>query len=212
MICCIFGGADIEDYSWACIPEGALVIAADRGYMHCKQLNIKPDMVIGDFDSFVGELPEDVKIIRAPEEKDDTDTILAVRIAAEEYGCDEFHIYGALGGRMGHTIASIQMLSFIDSLGAYGVLYADNCEIHLLNEGVHLFENANCEYVSLFSVPEESEIDLSGLKYSGALTVKNSFPVGVSNEFTAEGKCRIEVKKGSLLAVFEKSNKFIYRE
>ena len=212
MICCIFGGADIEDYSHACIPEGALVVAADKGYMHCMHLNIKPDLIIGDFDSFTGEMPDDIRVIRAPEEKDDTDTILAIRIAAEEYDCDEFHIYGALGGRMGHTVASIQMLSFIAELGAYGVLYSDNCEMHLLCEGVHIFENAGCEYVSLFSMTESSEITLSGLKYSGQLTVKNSFPVGVSNEFTSDGRCRIEVIKGSLLAVFEKSNKFFYEE
>ena len=57
---------------------GDLVIAADAGYQTCRKLGIEPDLVLGDFDSM--PVPEHAEeIIRLPVEKDDTDTIAAVR-------------------------------------------------------------------------------------------------------------------------------------
>ena len=52
-----------------------LVIAADGGYGHCLRHGIKPDAVIGDFDSS-GEKPSDCVLVCLPPEKDDTDTLV----------------------------------------------------------------------------------------------------------------------------------------
>ena len=41
----------------------------------------EPDVIIGDFDTYKSRLPENCEIIRHPEEKDDTDTMLAVKLA-----------------------------------------------------------------------------------------------------------------------------------
>ena len=54
-----------------------IVIAADGGYNHLLNLDIKPDIVLGDFDS-LGFVPETSEIIKHPVKKDDTDTLLAV--------------------------------------------------------------------------------------------------------------------------------------
>ena len=121
MICNIFAGADISDYSWV-KPENGYNIAADRGLIHCQRLGIAPDLILGDFDSYGGKLPENADILRAPAEKDDTDTMLAVKCGFER-GCDDFRIYGGLGGRFGHTAANIQTLMYIMSHGGKGYLY-----------------------------------------------------------------------------------------
>ena len=61
---------------------GDLQIAADAGLLLCERLGVRPDVVLGDFDSMdVRQAPADC--IRVPVEKDDTDTMLALR----EGGC-----------------------------------------------------------------------------------------------------------------------------
>lgn len=202
MICVIFGGADIEDYVGVQIPEGAVIIAADGGYRHCVRLGIKPDCIIGDLDSNEEELPEDGKIITAPREKDDTDLMMAVKAAFEKH-INTFHIYGADGGRMGHTFASIQTLAYINSHGGEGFLHGNGFVMRMFGRGRASLFNDGYKYVSLFSLSEHSEISASGLKYGGDITLTSDFPLGVSNEFTGSS-AEIEVKSGQILVILEK--------
>ena len=202
MICVIFGGADIEDYSNIHISEGSVVIAADGGYRHCVRLGIKPDCIIGDLDSNEEELPEDCEIITAPREKDDTDLMMAVKTAFEGH-ISVFHIYGADGGRMGHTFASVQTLAYIDSCGGEGILHGNGFDMRVCGVGRVSFYNDGYKYVSLFSISERSEIFAAGLKYGGEIALTSDFPLGVSNEFTGSS-AEIEVKSGQILVILEK--------
>lgn len=202
MICNIFSGADIADYSWV-KPENGYNIAADRGLVHCQRLGIVPDLILGDFDSYGGSLPDNAEILRAPAEKDDTDTMLAVKCGFE-HGCDDFRIYGGLGGRFGHTAANIQTLMYIMSHSGKGYLYGDKYDITVMQDGCAEYSDSGYGYVSLFSISEHCEAELSGLKYSGRISFSNDFPLGASNEFT-EKSCKINVISGKLLIVFEKN-------
>ena len=74
---------------------GDLVLAADAGYQNCRRAGIVPDLLLGDFDS-MEQPPDFPRVQRAPVEKDDTDTMLAVRTGLEQ-GCEEFHLYGGTG-------------------------------------------------------------------------------------------------------------------
>lgn len=202
MICVIFGGADIEDYSCVSIPEGAVVIAADGGYRHCVRLGIRPDCIVGDLDSNICELPDSCEIITAPCEKDDTDLMMAVKSAFEDH-ISKFHIYGADGGRMGHTVASIQTLAYIDSRGGEGILHGNGFVMRICSTKKISIYNDGYRYVSLFSFTERSEILLSGLKYSGDITLTSVFPLGVSNEFSGSS-AEITIKSGKILIILEK--------
>ncbi|MGN0696906.1 MAG: thiamine diphosphokinase [Oscillospiraceae bacterium] len=204
MICSIFGGADISAYEDICLSDG-LIIAADRGYIHCRRLGIadRISLLIGDFDSIGENIPENIPVIKAPCEKDDTDMMLAVKKGFEA-GCDEFHIYGGLGGRFGHTAANIQTLMYILNRGGRGVLFGDEYNIELLPQGTRSYDDCGTRYVSIFAVTERAEAVLSGLKYSGEVTFTNDFPLGASNEFTEDGKCKITVKSGVIAVIFEK--------
>ncbi|MCE5256464.1 MAG: thiamine diphosphokinase [Spirochaetaceae bacterium] len=89
-----------------------LVIAADSGLSAARSCHVIPDWIIGDFDS-LGDMeilaeyaPE--RILRYPPEKDDTDTELAFRLAAD-LGCEHVEVAGAGGGRMDHFIAMYAM-------------------------------------------------------------------------------------------------------
>ena len=73
-----------------------LIIAADAGYHTYRNIGIVPNILLGDFDSMPA--PETTAhTIRLPVEKDDTDTLAAVRVALEQ-DCEEVHIYGGTGG------------------------------------------------------------------------------------------------------------------
>lgn len=202
MICVIFGGADMEDTASANIPEDAFIIAADRGYDHCVRMGIKPDMIVGDFDSTETKLPCDGRIITAPCEKDDTDLIMAIRAGMDE-GCTDFRLYGADGGRMGHTFGSIQTLSFIAERGCTGTLFGRGFVMNVQRKGSRRYTNDGYRYVSLFSLTERAELAVKGLKYGDEFTLTRTYPMGVSNEFTGES-CEITIKSGEILAVFEK--------
>ena len=71
------------------------IISADAGYLHAKKLGLKTNILIGDFDT-LAEIPTDIdEVIKFPKEKDDTDTMLAIKLAIER-GYDNIDIYGAL--------------------------------------------------------------------------------------------------------------------
>lgn len=202
MNCVIFGGADISHAEKICIPLETLVIAADRGYQNCKKAGVFPHVLVGDMDSIEGDIPTDIRVVRAPCEKDDTDLIMAVREGMAA-GCTNFHIYGAYGGRAGHTAANIQTLSFIASKGCEGVIHGENAEITVQREGLKSYPDRGYRYISLFSLSDSTDLRVSGLKYGDEFTLSRDYPMGVSNEFT-EGSCKIEVLLGELLVILEK--------
>ena len=190
--------------------EGDLVIAADAGYRYCQEEDIIPDLLIGDFDSM--EIPEDFPnsehrphVERRPIEKDDTDTMLALKVGLS-WHCDTFYIYGGLGGeRLDHALANLQSLLYLRRRGAAGYLYEENFVWTVVeNEALNIPRSVPDGLLSVFSLTERSEgVTLSGLRYplsEGVLTAE--FPLGVSNHFTAE-KALIRVRKGALLVGWE---------
>ena len=145
------------------------------------------------------EAPADC--IRVPVEKDDTDTMLALREGLRR-GCDTFYLYGATGGaRLDHTLANIQSLTFLLRHGARGYLYDQNFVYTAIeNETLALEREVDWGIVSLFSMGDRAEhITLEGLQYpltDG--TIDCGFPLGVSNHIVAP-TARITVGRGPLL-------------
>ena len=121
MACYIFGAGSF--YGLDCCPRADdFIIAADGGWLACRKTGITPDLLLGDFDSLSTQ-PDFPNILRVPVEKDDTDTMLAVKTGLER-GETEFHIYGGMGGRRtDHTIANFQALLYLARRGAQGWLY-----------------------------------------------------------------------------------------
>ena len=122
--CHIFAGGDLgskvtKEYFRS---RHGFVICADSGYKHVKKLGLRPDIIVGDFDSYKGKLPENAEIIRTVPEKDDTDTLMALKIAIER-GYREIWLYGALGGeRFDHSIANLQLMLYAREQGARLIL------------------------------------------------------------------------------------------
>lgn len=184
--------------------EEDFVIAADAGYRTCLAAGVRPTLVIGDFDSM--DVPEDFgEICRLPVEKDDTDTLAAVRLGLEK-GCREFFIYGGTGGkRLDHTLANLQMLLYLRRQGARGWLYGDDFVWTVLeNESMTIEKTVEWGLFSAFCLGDRAEgIDEIGFQYSLAdAALTPDFPMGVSNHIL-EPTATITVRRGALAVGWE---------
>lgn len=197
--CYIIGAGDF--YGLREAPDDSdYVIAADAGYTVCVENNMIPDLVIGDFDS-LGEAPKHPNVIRLPEQKDDTDTMFAIKTGLSK-GYRRFYIYGGLGGeRSDHTIANLQSLIFLANHGARGWLYGKNCVwTAIKNSSVSIEGVGN---VAVFCFGNEAKgVSLTGLKYELCdAALSSDYPLGVSNEMK-DGTAEISVKDGTLLIMY----------
>lgn len=116
-----------------------LVVAADGGTRHCLALGLRPDVVIGDFDSLEPELlacleADGVRLLRYPPNKDETDLELAF-LHALGAGMQQIIVLGALGARWDMTLANL-LLAAQPGFAAPQVHFFDgNQEICLLRGG-----------------------------------------------------------------------------
>ena len=188
------------------ITDGDFMIAADGGLQHLQKMGLEPDGILGDFDS-LGYIPTGAKVF--PVEKDDTDSMLAVRRGLE-LGFRRFVLYGTLDGpRLDHTVANFQALQFLADHGATGYLIGLTAIATVVKNGALCFPDDAKGILSVFCMGADAEgVTIGGLKYSmteGTLTA--GFPLGVSNRFIGE-KGEISVKNGSLLILYDRENGF----
>ena len=199
-VCHIMGAG--EDFSPVMIRRpGDIVIAADGGLCLCRKIGETPDHIIGDFDS-LGYVPEGNNVAAFSPEKDDTDTLLAVKRGLS-LGFRVFSINGALGGRLDHTLANIQTLSFIAGQGGVGFLTGKSTVVTAVKDETLVIPAGREGYISLFCASGTAEgVSIKGLKYElSDAVLTGDVPLGVSNEFIGE-KAEISVKRGVLTVIW----------
>ena len=200
--CVIFGGGEIEDLRYAqnLLRKEDYLICADRGYAYCMSMGVAPDLVLGDFDSYSGSVLPTCELLRFPVEKDDTDTMLAIKTALEN-GCKEIFLYGGTGGvRLDHTLANLQSLLYLRRRGARGWMYdRDFLWTVIENESLTVERTVEWGLLSVFCLgADASGVDEEGVQYplKDALLTAD-FPLGVSNHIL-EPAARITVRQGAL--------------
>lgn len=205
--CYIFGAAEGLPKNLQ-KQNGDFIIAADKGFETLKNLNIEPDIIIGDFDS-LGFTPEEENVVALPIKKDDTDTLFAVRTGLDK-GFKQFVIYGGTGGRFDHTLANLQTLCFIAENGGIGFLRGKDFTAAAIKDCGLKFKANTTGNISVFSATSEcEEVTLKGLLYETEnAKLTNSFPIGVSNEFLGK-ESEISVKNGTLIIVWQGTEKDI---
>lgn len=183
--------------------EGAFdaVIAVDGGFASLASADCAPDLAIGDFDS-LGYVPKGVEVLAFPPEKDASDMELALGEAVAR-GADAVDVYGALGGRLDHTLANLQLLaSFAERGLAVSAVGERESVVFLVGPGELRLPALPSGIVSVFSLTDVSTgVVEEGLKYGldgVALTNRTSW--GLSNELVGT-PARIALESGTL-AVF----------
>ena len=200
-VCYLVGAGDFHGQITR--DDTDIIIAADGGYDNLTRHGYTPDVLIGDFDSIVSELPEGIRTLRHPTDKDETDMFLAYAEGAR-LGYTEFVMLGATGGRLDHTYANISLLLYAKECG-HNVTVMDEKGIILClkNEAITL-AGAKGATLSVFAIGGEANgVSIKNAKYEAEnATLSPAFPLGVSNEFLDE-PARISVNDGALLVIAE---------
>ena len=158
--------------------ENVCLIAADHGLDFLLRSRIKPDIVIGDFDSAGPEAlaflekeensnkEEGPQIIRMKPEKDISDTHAAL-IEAEKRGCKDILLLGATGTRLDHVTANLLLLLKAKEAGVKLTIADPKNLIFLAEDGMRLSKERWGEYyVSFFPLGDAVEgLTLSGFQY-----------------------------------------------
>ena len=200
--CVIVGGADINNYEYikSCLRNDDFIVFCDSGLKHLESLQVKPGLIVGDFDSH--DNPQlDVETIVLPCEKDDTDTVFAVKEALKR-GFDDFLLIGVVGARLDHTLGNVSILLYLDSLGKKGTIIDDYSEMEIVsNEPAYI-----CDQYTFFSLLNISGI-AKGISIENAKYPLNNaditceYQYGVSNEVTPGMTAKVTVKEGKLLLI-----------
>ena len=198
--CYIFASAEGFDKNFK-KENGDLVIAADAGFKNAEKFNISPDITVGDFDS-LNYIPNNTEIIKHPVRKNDTDTMLAVKIGLER-GYKRFVLFGSAGGRTDHFLANLQTLNFVAKNGGIAFLKGkDFTAVCIRNRKIHLKAEAKGNISVFASDGKCKKVNIANLLYElKDATLTPDFPLGVSNEFIGK-KALIEVGDGTLLTIY----------
>jgi len=179
------------------INESEYFIAADGGGNVARRLNMIPDIVIGDMDSYVIEKKEEAEIIHDPDqETNDLEKSLKHAIKLKS---TDVVVFGAVGKRLDHTLKNLSVLCRFNSSFSSLVFRDRHGEIFLLPERfVRTFPVGTT--LSLFPISGIAEgVTTKGLAYPLVNeALENGVRDGTSNK-TIRPEIEITHKKGDLL-------------
>ena len=200
--CVIVGGAGIREYQRIreSLRGDDWFVYCDGGLKHVQELGWEPNLIVGDFDSH--EQPAtDTETIVLPCEKDDTDTVYAVKEAVRR-GFRDFLLIGVTGERFDHTFGNISLLLYLDSLGIPACILDDYSEMSIISRGTAEVKE-DCSWFSLLNISGTAKgITIRGAKYpltDGEIT--SEYQYGISNEVLPGETVRVSVREGRLLLV-----------
>ena len=200
--CVIIGGADINNYDYirTCFAKDDFFIFCDSGLKHLDQLQVTPSLIVGDFDSH--ENPHmDVETIVLPCEKDDTDTVYAVKEAIKR-GFDDFLIIGVIGARLDHTLGNVSILLYLDSLGLKGTIIDDYSDMEIVSTQPAYISDQYA-YFSLLNITGHAKgITITDAKYLlDHAEITCEYQYGISNEVLPGKQAMVSVSDGKLLLI-----------
>ena len=183
------------------------IIAVDKGLEILDECKIKPNYIIGDFDSVNPELINkysNSKIIKLNPEKDLTDTHSAIDLALE-IKSTEITILGAIGTRLDHTMANIHILKQALDKNIKAKIVNEKNEIELINKEIIIKKDDNYKYVSIIPLTTNvTGITIEGMKYIiNDYTLSIGDSLGVSNE-QIDKEAKISIKTGILVVIKSK--------
>ena len=228
--CVIIGAAEIQNYEKIkeYFRNDDYYIYCDAGLKHQEALGVWPNLIIGDFDSYskaemerkyqeIKNAHEDSlnqnqkqaqaaarkppELIVLPCEKDDTDTVFAVKEAMRR-NFAEFLLVGVIGQRLDHTLANVSILYMLDEAGKEGRILDDYSEMQLVS-GSPVRIDDTCAYFSLLNLSGQAEgVTITHAKYPlQDAAIHCEYQYGVSNEVLPGETAEVTVTRGKLLLI-----------
>ena len=200
--CVIVGGAGIRNYQslWEYLNPDDFNIFCDSGLFHQEALGIEPHLIVGDFDSH----PDphlDVETITLPREKDDTDTVFAVKEAVKK-GFDDFLLLGVAGGRLDHTLGNVSILLMLHRQGKRALLVDNYSEMEIVAKDP-VYIDDSFPFFSLLNISGTAQgITVEDAKYPlKDAEIQCTYQYGISNEVLPGHQAKVSVGKGELLLI-----------
>ncbi len=183
----VLAGSDIvvTDALESLCRAADLVVAADSGVRHAAALGVRPDLIVGDFDSAseddLERYPE-VPRRAYPVRKDALDLELALDEATTR-GATELLIVGALGGRLDQTLAALFIAARYRETYRVTLHSGDTAAYPLKGGEVLSLELSPGQTFSVLSLTPVSTISLGGASYPlERAELPFGVGLGVSNE------------------------------
>jgi len=190
------------------ISNSDYIISVDGGAGHLRKMGIRPNILIGDFDSADSEdlkffIDQDIEVFKFKIEKDKTDSELAIEKALE-IGADELLFIGAIGSRVDHSFANILLLKKLLDIGVKACVADENNQIYMFNTTFTL-QKVDGYKLSLIPISEMvTGVTTKGLKYKlDDATITFGTTWGVSNEFL-DDSVTVTIEDGILLVCVSK--------
>ena len=200
--CLIITGGEkvLKDKILSVIDSDTFIICADKGGETAVEYGLTPDILLGDFDSIDPEIFKNiaVNIMEYPEDKDFTDTELAISYALEK-GFEEIILVNATGDRIDHVFSTFMLLYKYkrDKITIIG----NNFEAFIIYGD---YEISNMKGRTLSIIPVERELEgiyLEGFKFPlSNRTVSLGDSLCVSN-IIIEDEASISLKKGTAIVI-----------
>lgn len=200
--CVIVGGADINNYEYirSCLREDDFIVFCDSGLKHLESLQVRPGLIVGDFDSH-NNPHLDVETIVLPCEKDDTDTVFAMKEAMKR-GYTEFLLIGVVGARLDHTLGNVSILLYLDENNAKGKIIDDYSEMEIVSDRP-AFITDNYSYFSLLNISGIARgVTIKNAKYPlDNAEIKCDYQYGISNEVNRGEVAKVTIRDGKFLLI-----------
>ncbi len=195
-----FAAEYVERHRYDC------VIAVDGGLSYAKELGIKVDYIVGDFDTLTDIDTEywennGATIRRFEPMKDDTDSEIAIKMAVGMNS--DIDILGATGRRLDHFLGNIHNLAIAAEKGLTArIIDPQNIIFLAMSDFTMNRADYPGKYVSF--VPFAGEVTglkLKGFKYPlSGYTLKPGVSRCISNEFAADS-ASVSFLGGSLIVI-----------
>lgn len=202
----VFTGGTLGSWALDEIADDDVLVGVDRGAFFLLQLNRKPHLAIGDFDSVTAE--ERIEIEKQsslfvscdPVQKDSTDTEMAVNWAIEQQPT-EIVLLGALGTRFDHTLANVHLLLKCLRAGIPCRIVDEKNEVVLTKRQINV-SKGRFSHISLLPLSEAvTGITIVGFQYPlQQATLRIGDSLGISNVLLGETGT-INLTAGQLLVI-----------
>lgn len=195
----------INYYSKKC----ELIVGVDKGCNYLFDAKVKPNYIVGDFDSsnleIIDEMVrEGVVKYQYKCEKNFTDSEEAFELAISKE-VKRITFLGATGQRFDHALGNLGLLLKTLSLGIYSEIVDDRNKMFLINKNTVVKRDNEYKYISFLAYNSTvEEFSIKGAKYD---LDKYSLEIGdsrtVSNEFITD-EISLEISNGSILVIYSK--------
>lgn len=199
------GNIDDENILRSVLSSSDYVICADGAAKYFMDINVKPDLLVGDLDSIDASTLEWVKkskidIKQFPVKKDMTDTELAIEYAIN-MSPNVITLIGAIGSRMDHSLANIMLLYKIHKVGIRARIVNEVNDIAITDCTLHI-DGRIGQTISIIPIGGDAKgVSLIGLEYKLLdQDIALGSSLGISNMFREE-RAIITVDKGTLLVI-----------